>query len=249
MNKLKTVLMILAIIILLLILSGLICFKLAMTDDNTDKYNTSPSIEPAQTIAINAALGTQSDISEEELNEMISYFIYQANEKDLFNESCKLNAFYLDLNSGTPCKCYFQVNYKGRELGFSADVDIQMKPSAGTISLSFSNAAVGRLHISKSLLIKTLDNTNVSNISDYISVEDLSVNVPNHFNIELPVIGDAITVDIEDLKVSEDNIHIETNPIIGDTLDNIKGKLGNKIFDFAKDHLPESWGDYLDKLQ
>ena len=58
-----------------------------------------------------------------------------------------------------------------------------------------------------------------------------------------------VNVDIENLVVYEDQIHLETNPILNDTLDNLKAALGDKIIDFAQDYLPEKIGGFLDNFK
>ena len=248
-KKLKPILTIPAIIILLLLLAFLICLKLAYTDENTDKYYTDPDISAVQSIALNAVLGNQSDITEDELNSMIAYLIEQANDKGLFNKNYKLLAAYIDINTGKPSRLYFQVEHKEKKLGFSADVEIFFNRTTEQIELIFSNAQVGKLKIPKKLIVHELKKTNLEVISEYISFDDLSVNLPTHFRFQIPGIDMNVDVDIENLVVYEDQIHLETNPILNDALDNLKAALGDKILDFAQNYLPEKIGGFLDNFK
>lgn len=248
-KKLKTFLTVFAIIIALLLLTFLICLKLAYTDENTDKYYVTPDISAVQSIALNAVLGNQSDISESELNSMIAYFIEQANDNGLFNKNYKLLAAYLDINTGKPSHIYFQIEHNEKKLGFSADVEIYFNRSTEQIELIFSNAKVGKLTIPKKFIVYELKKTNLQIAAKYISFDDLSVNLPTHFSFEIPGIDTDVDVDIENLEVYEDQIHLETNPILDDTLQNFKDSIGDKIIGFAQDYLPEDIGGYLDNFK
>lgn len=245
-KKIKTALTAIAIIILSLVLVFLICLKLALTDDNTDKYNTLPSFEPAQAIAINAVTSSQAKVTEDDFNSLVAYFIHTANETKLFSSNCKITAAYFDFNSGKPCRCYFQIEYKEKKLGFSADIDISMNESSNQINIAFSNAAVGRLKIPDSIVISVLKRTGIQDKTDYISIDDLSLNIPTHYGIDVPVVGTVIGIDIESINIYNDEIQINTNPIVNDALYDIVGSIGNRIFDFIGDHIPDSIGDYFD---
>lgn len=248
-KKLKTFLTVIAIIIALLLLAFLICLKLAYTDENTDKYYVTPDISAVQSIALNAVLGNESDIGENELNAMIAYLIEQANENGLFSKDYKLLAAYLDINTGKPSHIYFQIEHNEKKLGFSADVEIYFNHTTEQIELIFSNAKVGKLTIPKKFIVYELKKTNLQAIAKYISFDDLSVNLPTSFGFEIPEIGTNVDVDIQSLEVYEDQIHLETNPILNDTIRNFKDSLGDKIIDFAQDYLPDDLGGYLDKFK
>lgn len=248
-RKLKTFLTVIAILILLLLLTFLICLKLAYTDENTDKYYSEPDISAVQSIAMNAVLGNQSDITEDQLNSMIAYLIEQANEKGLFNKEYKLLAAYFDINTGKPSRLYFQIEHNEKKLGFSADVEIYFNRTTDKIELIFSNAKVGKLTIPKKFIVSELKKTDLEAVADYISFEDLSVNLPTDFSFEIPGLGTLVEVDIENLEVFEDQIHLETNPILNDTIDNFKNSISDKIIDFAQDYLPENIGGYLDNFK
>ncbi len=244
-NKVKTVLTVIAIIILLFILVFLICLKLATTDDNTDKYYTTPSLDPAQTIAISALAGNQASITEDDVNALVAYLIQKATETGMFKNDCKITGAFFEINSGKPCRCYFQIEYKERKYGFSADIDISIDESSNQIKIAFSNAAVGRLKIPRSLIISVLKLTGIQEKTEYLSIDDLTLNIPTHYGIDVPVLGTVIGIDIEAVRIYEDEIQIDTNPIVSDTINDIKGIIGDKISDFIDNYIPDSIGDYF----
>lgn len=241
-KKIKKAIIIIAIIIAVLVLGVLICISLAFDDENTDKYNSVPSSELAQTVAANAALGSECHIDEKGLNEFIAYLIQKANENGRFKEDFQLTAAYIDINAGKPSRVYFQINKNGRMLGFSADIICTFDVNSGLVRLSFENAAVGKLKIPKSMVTKALSKTNLGNISDYISIDELTVAVPTHYEIKVENIGTIINIDIINLEVNDDELYIQTNPIAQDAVENIKGFIGDSIGSFAE-NFKKKYGD------
>ena len=227
----------------------LICISLAFKDDNTDKYNAEPDIAPAQQIVVNAVTGKQSVISEDELNSILAYFIEQADEKKRFEEGKKLLAVYIDLKEDEPCRCYFQMEYMDRELGLSADANIKLNSEKSSIKLVLSNAKIGRLQISQGLLKYFLKQTKLDEVSDSITIDDDIIKLPADYTFEIPAIGSEATLEIEKLEIYDDEIQIETNSLLSNALDGIKDELGEKIFDFAQDYLPDNIGGYIDKFK
>ncbi len=234
---------VLLIIILLLLLGALICVALAFKDDNTDKYYTTPSIEPAQTIALSTVAGNQANISEDDLNQITAYLIEKANTLGLFNDDCRITAAYFEINSGKPCRCYFQIDYKGKKIGFSSDIDIILDISGEQIKIAFDNCAVGRLKIPRSIIIAALKNTGLQNTTKYLSIDELTLNLPTHYGIDVPVVGTVIGIDIESIEIFDKELRLETNPVVNDALKGIKDKIGDKISGFIDDYVPESVGD------
>lgn len=237
------------IVIAAAVLSLLICITLAFKDDNTDKYNAEPDITPAQQIAMNAVTGKQSGVSEDELNSILAYFVQQANEKELFEEGKRLLAVYIDVKEDEPCRCYFQMKYMGRELGISADANIRLNSEKRSIKMVLSDAKVGRLPISQGILRYFLDQTKLDEVSDNISINDETIKLPADFTFEVPAIGSEATLEIEKLEIYDDEIQIETNSLLSNALDGLKDEIGEKIFDFAEDYLPDDIGGYLDKFK
>lgn len=241
-KKIKKALIITAIIIAVLVLGVLICISLAFDDENTDKYNSVPSSELAQTVAVNAAFGNECRIDEKGLNECIAYLIQNANENGRFQKDFRLTAAYIDINAGKPSRAYFQINKDGKLLGFSADIISTFDVDSGLVKLSFENAAVGKLKIPKSMITKALSKTNLGNISDYISIDELTVTVPTHYEIKVENIGTIVNIDIINLEVHEDELYIQTNPIAQDVVDNIKGLIGDSIGSLAE-NFKKKYGD------
>ena len=252
--KIKIILISVLIIVLSLLVALLVCVKLAFTDDNTDKYTVTPDITPATTIAVNAALGNETDISEMDLNHIVAYLVQKANDENLFNEKYRILAAYFDINSGAPSRCYFQVDYKERILGFSADIRLENDHTNSAIHMYFENAKVGRLKVPNKVISTVLKRTNLSNTTNYISLDELSLNLPTQFNVKVPVLSTEIPIEIqiEDFKIFEDEIHIETNPIASDALDNAKKDILGKIGDYAAENIPDiadTIGGYIDKFK
>lgn len=179
----------------------------------------------------------------------MAYLIQQANDKGLFNRDYKLLAAYIDINTGRPCRCYFQIEHNERKLGFSADVEINFNEEQNQIELIFSNAKVGKLPIPKKFIVHELKKTKLDIIASHLSFEDLSVNLPTHFDFAIPNTETTVSVDILNIIIYEDQVHIETNPVLNDALNDFKNSIGDKILDFAQDHLPDELGDYLEQYK
>ena len=236
------------IIFLAAILTLLICIKLAFTDDNISKYNSVPDITPAQTIAINAVAGKKSDISEKELNSIIAYLIEKANSQELFDEENRVLAVCIDLNENEPCRCYVQMKLMNRELGLSTDVNIRFNSETRNVKMIFSHAKIGRLPISQAFLKYVLEQMQLDEVTDTITTEGVTIKFPAEFTIDVPVLGSETLLEIESLEIEDNAIQIETNSILSNTLDGIKDNIGEKIFNFAQDYLPDSVGGYLEKF-
>ena len=225
------------------------CLKLAYTDENTDKYNSVPDLSSWQTISMNTVLENESDITEEQINSIVAYLIEKANSSKLFDDDYKLLAAYIDINADTPCACYFQIEHNERKLGFSADLEIDFDAEHNKLSLSFSNAKIGKLPIPKKLVVYVLKKTKLGIAASLLSFEDLSLVLPTSLNFNIAAIDTNVNVEITNFVISEDMIHLETNPIINEAVDSFKDSMKDKIIDFADDHLPGNIGGYLDKFK
>lgn len=225
----KTLFTVIFIIILLLALGILIAIGLALQDDNTDKYNTSPSYEPAKNLAISTALNSEAYISEKDLNAIITYLLENAKENAKSNGDCTLNAVYFEINSDRPSRIYFQLSYKETLLGFSADICANINKNTNNIEITFDNAKVGKLNIPNSFITKALSMSELTKSIPYFSVNDLTLTLPSHYSIEIEDIGTLVDIDIESLQLSDGEIYIQTNPIALDIANNIKNIFGDKI--------------------
>ena len=196
----------------------------------------------AQSVAISAVTGSEAYIDEQGLNAMVAYLIQSANDRGLFSSDCRLTAAYIEINTGKPCKIYFQIEYKEKRLGFSADADIFIDD--GSIKLSFDNAYVGKLKIPRSLIITALSKTNWQNTTDYLSLEDLSLTLPTHYSLDIDNVGTIVTIDITQLTLYDGTVYIKTNPILGDMIDNIKDIIGEDTFNSAKNKIQDFIGRF-----
>ncbi len=228
-RAIKTTLTVILIIILLLALGLLIALGLAFQDENTDKYNSTPSYEPVKEMAISAAVSNEAFITQDDLNSVAAYLLELAKANGYSNGDCTINAVYFEINTDTPSRIYFQISCKGKKLGFSADVNIMLNESSGNIEISFDNAAVGKLNIPNSLVLKALSMTDLEQSASCLSINDLTVAVPSSYSIEIEDIGTLVDIDIEHMELSDGQIYIQTNPIALDIANNIKNIFGNEI--------------------
>lgn len=237
-NTAKTILKVLLIIILLAALGVLICTALIFQDDNTDKYNTAPTAQVLETIAVNAVTENETQLTETELNGLLAHLLQKVNDKNIFSENYKIQAVYLELHETSPCKLYIQTYIKGRNIGFSADVDIFLDANSN-VTFTFSNAKAGKLSIPRSMIISVLKKTNLQK-SEYVSIDNLSVTLPVHYEYDIANMGTLINIEVSSIEIDDGVIHITTNPIVNDMLDNIKGFLWDGLgysIDFFKDKI------------
>lgn len=226
------------IIILLIVLSGLIMIGLVFQDDNTDKYNSIPSNALAQEVAMSAIEYNEAYITQDGLNSLIAYVIQQANNSGVFNSSVTLNAVYIELNSDTSSRLYFQISYKEKDIGVSADVNIYLDELDGNIKMELGNASVGKLRVPNSVLSTVISKLNLGSSTSYFSINELTVSIPSHYSLSIENIGTLVDVDILSFDISDGEIYIQTNPITIDIVDNLMGILGDKA-----DSLKERFGD------
>ena len=245
-TAIKAFFKIILIIFLLSCLGLLICTGLAFQDDNTDKYNAAPSPQVLETVAKNAIFENETIITESEINGLFAYLIQRANNKFNISSDYKLLAAYLELNQASPCKIYIQASLKGRDVGFSADVNINLTEDHQLV-FSLSNAKVGKLSIPQTLVTSILKKTSLENASKYISIDDLSVTLPAHYEYDIENLGTLVNVEVSSITVLDGEVHITTNPIVNDMLDNITGffrdGLNNGI-DYFKDKIT---GEYIEQ--
>lgn len=208
----------------------MIMLALACQDDNTDKYNSAPSYEPAEALAVNALMSNEAVMSEGELNSLFAYCVQNVQTNDAVNGDFKLKAIYLELHK-TTSRLYIQINYNGRDFGFSSDVDIYLDSVSGQICLDLSNAKVGKLSIPRSVLLSALNKTNADS-SGMITVNDTAICLPSDYSITVDDVGTLVNVNILELDVSDGEIYVSTNPITEDIVNNVLGILGDKIYSY-----------------
>lgn len=214
------------IVILSLVLASLIIAGLVFQDDNTDKYNTTPSIEPVQDIALNALMSNEISVNESNLNSILTYLIQTTDNGGIMSSSSPMKAVYLDLNQDNS-KLYFQVEFNGRNIGLSADADISLDNS-GKINIKLENASAGKMPIPQSLLVYALNKTNLSS-SQYISLDGSTISIPSYYSVSVEEVGTLVDIDILDLSVSDNELYIQTNSIGESVIDNVTDIIGERI--------------------
>ena len=248
--------MVLLIILLLLILGTLICIALIFSDDNTDKYTAEPSDDIITVLASGAFLDNEAYLSEDLINGMIAEQIDNAYSKGYFYGDLKLNALYIDIFEDEPCKVYLQINYKGRDIGFSADADMYL--SGDSIVITLDNVYAGKLKIPSPLAAYALSKSGYHNLYENISLKDLSIKIPSEYNLDIGGIGANVYIEIQQLELYNNAIYVKTNDIVNDVLENndlfeiFKTFIGDKIFDtFTQykdnitDYIPDSFSDII----
>ena len=249
----RNILLIVLIIILLIILGGLICFILIMQDDNTDKYNTQPSDAIVTELAKGAFLYNEATLSEDDINGMIASLIDSADRAGYFKKNLKINAAYLELNESEPCRLYSQINYRGFDIGCMADVDIYLFDD--TIYMDFSNVYAGKLKLPKSVVTYFLKKVKLSN--SYISVtpNDMSLEMPSSYSLDVENIGVSVNVEILQLDINDGEIYVRTNDILNDVLENndlfevFKKIIGDQIYKYVDEHRDEIIGFIEEKSE
>ncbi len=256
----KKIILIVLILLLSLVLGAVICVGLALRDDNTDKYTAEPDNVLVKTLAKGAFLDNEAYLDEDSINGMIAYLIDNAYDNGYFGGDWKLNAAYLDINADTPCRLYMQVNYKGYDIGISADVHILLIDD--TINLYIENAYAGKLKLPDSVISYVLSKINLKNSIVNITVNDLTIEVPAGYDLDVGNVGASVRVEIQELELYDNAVYVKTNDIIDYVLENndlfeiFKNMIGDKIFDYVYDHmdsLPETiedkfWG-FIGALQ
>ena len=71
----------------------------------------------------------------------------------------------------------------------------------------------------------------------------MSVNIPSHYSLDIGEIGTLVNIDIIELRIDDDHIYIKTNPVVGDTIQNIIDMIGGDTINDIKDII----SDYLGK--
>ncbi|MDE7389926.1 MAG: hypothetical protein K2M82_03180 [Lachnospiraceae bacterium] len=234
----KKKLIIFLIILLVIVLSLLIMLGLAFQDDNTDKYNTPPSDEFLQTAGLTAIQNNELYVSEAELNGFIAYSIQQSKSLGLQQSDIKLNAGYVEINKTTPSRIYLQIDFKGKYLGLSADLNTSVSAENQTIVFTLENCKIGRLPIPNSAVEKIMSRIPIASLNQFLSIDGRSVTLPMNYSYEITQIGVSVDIQIMDVQVNDGSFYIKTNPIAQDFLNSIKdalaGTLGEKVNEFAQ---------------
>lgn len=233
--------MLLLIVILTIVLSAMVIIGLAFTDDNTDKYTTAPSNEVIKSIAESAVSSNSAYIQENELNGLLAYLIDVGSDINSETSDYRLTAAYIDLKADAPSKLYFQIEYRGRPLGFTAEVDTILDEINGEIKLTLSNATVGRLQIPDFITEYLLDQAKIGTLPSVVSVDNMTITLATSYMVSVDGFGDLAKLEIVDMEINDNEVFIQTNPIIFDMIGNLAEQYSDEI-----DSLVDWFGDFFE---
>ncbi len=229
------------ILLLLAVLGILICVALVFQKDDIDRFTAEPSNAIVKTLAVSAIKDSEAYLDEDGINSLLAYLVNGVNEQGISSGDVKLKAAAVDINADKPCKVYFQVEYMEKEIQLSADISIQVTDES--IKISFDNAYAGKLKIPRYAVTYILSKTNLQSKNNKISVDDLSVEIPSHYSLDIGDIGTLVNIDIIELKIDDNSIYIKTNPVVSDTIQNIFDIIGGDTFNDIKDKISGFFGE------
>lgn len=218
----------------------LVCVALIFQTDKIDRFTAEPSNAIVKTLAFSAIKDNEAYLDEEGINSLIAFLINNLNAKGSSNSDIKIIAVSVDLNGDKPCTVYAKVEVMERTIELSADISVHINDDS--IKISFDNAYAGKLKIPSYVISSLLSRTNLQNINN-ISLTDMSVNIPSHYSLDIGEIGTLVNIDIIELRIDDDHIYIKTNPVVGDTIQNIIDMIGGDTINDIKDII----SDYLGK--
>ncbi len=251
----KNILLILLMILLLFILGALICAAMIMQDDNTDKYTAQPSNEIVTQLAKDAFLNSESYLDEESINGLIAYLIDRADENGHFEGDLKPKAAYIDIESDSPCRLYACVDYRGFDVGVSANADIHL--SDDVICIEISDAYAGKLKLPEFAVTYVLGKIRLSNSEINIDPENMTIEIPARYSVDAGSIYAKVNIELRTLEFLHDEVHVVTNDIVNDVLENndlfeiFKKMIGDQIYNNVREHTDDIVGfitEHSDKI-
>ncbi len=231
MNALKKVLLTLAIILLFLLLIGLLCFKLAITDVDSDMYKAQASANLPAEFAKAVILENNYTIPEEDLNNYIAYLISGMATPASSGDDFRVSEFYIDLKANEPNRCYMRVTNDSFTFSFAADCDIHMENNE--IVFKLSDFSVGKLPVSDSIASYFINRVDMKTMGAYVNADALEARFPTHYGINVPDIGELVSIDIVSIDISDSGINAQTNPVISDSLGNVADILIDRFGEYA----------------
>lgn len=231
MNALKKVLLTIAVILLFLLLIGLLCFKLAITDVNSEMYTAQASASLPAEFAKAVILENNYTIPEEDLNDFIAYLINEMVNSDGSSDDFHVSEFYIDLRSSEPNRCYMRVTNDSLTFSFAGDCSIYIENNE--IVFKLSNFSVGKLPISDSIASYFINRIDMKSMDSYINADALEARFPTHYGINLPEMGELVSIDIISIDIGDSGINAQTNPVIQDSLGNVADILTDKFGEYA----------------
>ncbi len=223
--------MTLAVIILFIVLLGLICFKLAMSEVNSDVFTAEPSGDLPVEIAKSVFSGDSYTITEEQLN---SYMMFLLNKKNMLphsDDATLITGLYLDLKQSGPCGCFIRAEKNGRVMYIYSDCDVEL--TNGQLVFEFSNITLGKLPLPDFAAKQFLKRANLSTAAKYMIPDELEADVPAHFAVDLPEYGELGSIDLETLVIGDDEAEITIKPVITGSASDLFGFFTDKLGDIA----------------
>lgn len=219
------------------------CLSLAFQDIYTDKYTLDKTDDTfIITILKGAACGKDFNVSEEQFNTYINTK-YCSDSTDKQN---KLKNIRIYFNQNQSSEIYAKTEFLGYDFGICAKADFKFNTSIDTLSITLSDAKIGKLSIPDCVLKNIL--YRVIKDNEYLKVNNLTVSVKTKYKYDLK--HSSISVELTKFVPQNGYISCCTNNLSKEALNSLKEYLksedGKK---YLKDKLNVDIDNIKDKIR
>ncbi len=216
--------------ILFLVLTCLICFKMAIDVPQANIFVAEASDELPKSAVKSLLLKNEYFMSESEFNSYLQYLAENTEKRTYDKDYYLLTNIYFDFQSDVPSKCYLKFRNSQRDMVVSVDVDI--RKNGNSIDLTFSNLFIGKLHLPEFISKYYFQTTDFGDFSKYINADEMKAEIPTHYSLDIPDFGEVVSVDIIEISVTDSGVSITTNEIVKDSLSGIASSIVDNISEF-----------------
>lgn len=215
----KKLLFTLLILVLVLAAVGGVLFYFAVQDENAGKYSAEPSTALLTDCVVAAVTGTETEITQEELNGFMAYLLEKNGDQG--NSGATVNGFYFDLREiPGSAKIYVPVTYHGIALGLNGKVDLSLDDENHLLAITFSDTKIGKLPVSSKLVVQEL----AKDLPEQTGVKDCTLFVDSV--LKFTVDGQETQLNIDQLTMENGAITVKTSGVAKAIEEFVRGKLG-----------------------
>jgi len=232
----KFCVLILVIVIVIFLTAAYVLFAMLKDDTNNDKFYTvsSESENKFSQVIMQAALGQEIKITQDQLNQLILSGIekFNENQNQVLNEDAergnvsdlKLEAISLDINPENFHDVYVKMKYKKYEFIAKTKMETVLVEDEKKIILSFSETYIGKIPVSTEFLLKYISKSEeLKPYEEQIEITKSTITIPAQYEVDYDNL--KLNLEIKSLSTEDGVVKLKTNPLLDQLADYFSGKL------------------------
>lgn len=225
---LKALLAIIAVIVLLALIAGGVCFYLATQNNYDQKFTTPSSVDILSPLFESILLGSEQDVTDNDVNSLINYAFDEA-DKEADDSSPKpdlqITGAAINFHGDSLNDLYIKMYYKGIPLTIKSQCGVSL--SGSNIIFTVENAKLGELPLPPKMIFDYFKQTkSYEALPSGLVLSDNKIIIPSGYSAEIE--GYTFQLSVVSLSQQDGSAKIQTTSALESITDIITQYLFGK---------------------